>query len=205
MHLLVSLMSEIVKSIEDLENIFRKAVLKILKINEDTQGRVRFPWGSSFSNDNGSVPIWKRNEDVCMIYALPQDGSYNRQRDISYIPSNEDGFVIRVDEHTDIHYVVFSNYGNNAYECARAIRDGFYKEEIKEYLQLNNIYLVPDVPAIKRVPELINGQWWNRADFSAVFNEYVRLEEKMKTIEHTNVTSIAVTGNGRITNTKSYY
>ena len=128
-------MPEVIKSIEEMENMFRVAILSILKIDIDSIGakkRIRFPWGSSFFNDNGSAPSWQRDEDTCVIYELPQDGSYNRQRDIYYINDEESSDLIRVDEHTDIHSVMFANYGPKAYESARDIRDGLNLPDINE-------------------------------------------------------------------------
>ena len=195
-------MPEVIKSIEEMENMFRVAILSILKIDIDSIGakkRIRFPWGSSFFNDNGSAPSWQRDEDTCVIYELPRDGSYNRQRDIYYINDEESSDLIRVDEHTDIHSVMFANYGPNAYESARDIRDGLNLPDINEYFRKNNFYLVPDLPALQRVPELVNGQWWNRVDFTAVFYEYVRRESKVKTIEHVNIKATAISKGKELT------
>ena len=46
------------------------------------------------------------------------------------------------------------------------------------------------------MPELINGQWWNRVDVTVIFNEYVRREEAIKSIESVTVTAMTVT-NGK--------
>lgn len=195
-------MAEFIKTIKEMEDIFRIAVLNIFQISPNSkegQSRVRFPWGSGFENKSGSMPVWKRDEDVCIIYELPQDDAYNRQRDISY-KNHENGMdIIRIDEHTDVHYLMFVNYGPNAYEFARDLRDGLNRESIKELFKKNNFFPVPDFPAIKRVPELINGQWWNRVDFTAVFYEYVRREETIKTIENVNIEATAVSKGKELT------
>ena len=94
---------------------------------------------------------------------------------------------------------MFVNYGPNAYEFARDLRDGLNRESIKELFKKNNFFHVPDFPAIKRVPELINGQWWNRVDFTAVFYEYVRREETIKTIESVNIEATAVSKGKELT------
>ena len=68
---------EILKTAEEIEDIFRMAVFQIWKMNpEQNQKRIRFPYGSDLKNTD-SAPAWKRNEDVCFIYELPQDGSYS--------------------------------------------------------------------------------------------------------------------------------
>ena len=190
---------EIVKTVEEIEDIFRIAVFQIWNQNPDTaqnQKRIRFPYGSDLKNTD-SAPTWKRQEDVCFIYELPQDGSYNGFSDISYTLDKSKRDFIEVDEHTDIHALLFVNYGPNAYECTRDIRDGFKRERIREYLKKHHFFVVPPIPAIRRVPELVNGQWWNRVDVTVVFNEYVRREEPIKSIESVTVTAMTVTNNGK--------
>lgn len=192
---------EIIKTVEEIEDIFRIAVCQIWNINPDekqNQKRIRFPWGTDFKREQSdTAPTWKRNEDVCFIYELPQDGSYNGLSDISYELDESKRDFIEVDEHTDIYTVIFANYGPNAYEYARDIRDGFKRERIREYLKKHHFFVVPPIQAIKRVPELVNGQWWNRVDVTVVFNEYVRREEPIKSIESVTVNAITVTNNGK--------
>lgn len=192
---------EQIKTVEEIEDIFRVAVFMIWNSNPEekrNQKRIRFPWGSDIKNkQSDTTPTWKREEDVCFIYELPQDGSYNGLSDITYEIDESKRDFIEVDEHTDIHMVLFANYGPNAYECARDIRDGFKRERIREYLKGHHFFVVPPIAAIRRVPELINGQWWNRVDVTIVFNEYVRREEPIQSIESVTVTAMAVTNNGK--------
>ena len=63
-------------------------------------------------------------------------------------------------------------------------------------MKRHHFFVVPPIAAIKRVPELINGQWWNRVDVTVIFNEYVRREEAIKSIESVTVTAMTVT-NGK--------
>ncbi len=192
---------EQIKTVEEIEDIFRVAVFMIWNSNPEekqNQKRIRFPWGSDIKNkQSDTTPTWKREEDVCFIYELPQDGSYNGLSDVTYELDEQKRDFIEVDEHTDIHTVLFANYGPNAYERARDIRDGFKRERIREYLKKYHFFVVPPIPVIKRVPELVNGQWWNRVDVTVTFNEYVRREEPIKSIESVTVTAIAVMNNGK--------
>ena len=191
---------EQIKTVEEIEDMLRVAVFMIWNSNPEekqNQKRIRFPWGSDIKNkQSDTTPTWKREEDVCFIYELPQDGSYNGLSDVTYELDESKRDLIEVDEHTDIHTVLFANYGPNAYEYARDIRDGFKRERIREYLKRHHFFVVPPIAAIKRVPELINGQWWNRVDVTVIFNEYVRREEAIKSIESVTVTAMTVT-NGK--------
>jgi hypothetical protein len=90
--------------------------------------------------------------------------------------------MIRLDEHTNVHNMIFANYGPNAYECARNIRNGLFRDEIRIMLKKNHFALITDIPAPRRVPELFEGEWWNRVDINAHFNEFERLESEQRTV-----------------------
>ena len=191
-------MAETLKTANEIEDIFRLVVLKILSLDPDAaenRSRVRFPWGSDLAGGTSSAPGWPKDRDVCMVYALPQDNFYNRQRDV-HCEDHGGRDLVSVDEHTDVHFINFANYGPAAYECARDIRDGLFSDEIRDFLAQNNFALAADVPAIRRVPELFNGEWRNRVDISAVFNEYVRRERVVKTIEKVHLNLKAVDSAG---------
>ena len=193
-------MSKIIKTIEEIENIFREVVMIILKLDSNkNHTRVRFPWGSNLSSDtNSTVASWKRGEDVCFIYVLPQDDLYNRQKNLRYVDRGGKDLV-EIEEYTDVHHVNFVNYGANAYECARAIRDGLFSHEIRRFLKKNDFALIADIPAIRRIPELIQGEWHNRADISASFNEFVRRESEMPVIEEIRINTKNTDKNGERT------
>ena len=195
-------MAEIIKSIEEIEDIFRLVVLKIFKLDpeaKENQQRVRFPWGSNLGKPNNDIaPLLKKIKDVCVITIIPREDLYNRQRHRRYEDRGERDLTL-IEEHTDVHEVTFCNYGENAYECARKIRDGLFDLEIRRFLKQNHFALVTDVPAMRRVPEYFNSQWWNRCDVTVVFNEFVRLENEVKTIESINVQVKTVINGNEIT------
>ena len=183
-------MREIYKTVTEIEDMFRELVCKILGLDvEKSNSRVRFPWGSNVDAISMSAPNLKTDKDVCHIQLLPENDDYNRQRSIRFVyESGED--MLAVDEHTDVHSVLFINYGANAYECARKIRNGLFQNEIRRFFRQNNFALITDVPAIRRVPELVNANWVNRVDVFAKFNQFVRLVGSMSTIEQIGVTTV---------------
>lgn len=188
-------MQEINKSITKIENMFRLIVCDILGVDgANSGGRVRFVWGSNVDSQSMSAPNLKTDQDVCYIQITPEDNAYNRQRDIRYLQNPDSDNMIALDEHTDVHLVTFINYGVNAYDCARLIRNKLHHDHIRRTLRLNNFALVTDVPAPRRVPELVNGNWINRVDVSAVFNQFVRLVGEMATIERIGVGIVTENG-----------
>ena len=183
-------MREIQKSIEEIEDLLAQVVCMILRIDKDNiNGRVRTVWGSNVDSKSMSAPNQKTTEDICYIQITPEDDAYNRQRHIRYVYlGGED--MASVDEHTDVYSVLFINYGLKAFDCARNIRDGLFKDKVRRFLRLNFFPLITDVPAVRRVPELVNGNWINRVDVSAKFNQYVRLIGTIGTIEKIGVTHV---------------
>ena len=56
-------------------------------------------------------------------------------------------------------------------------------QEHHDTLAQSNIYLVPRFDPPKRVPELWQGQWYDRSDLSMTFNELVVLNREVPYIE----------------------
>jgi len=194
-------MQEIQKSISEIEDMLAEVLCMIWKIDKDNiSGRIRAVWGSNIDEASMSAPNLKTTEDVCYIQVTPEDDAYNRQRHIRYVHTGGRN-MISVDEHTDVHTVLFVNYGTNAYDYARRIRDGLFRDDIRRFLRLNHFPLVLNVPAPRRVPELVNGNWVNRVDVSATFNQYVRLVGSVGTIRQVGVRVAASSGDVREFNT----
>ena len=197
-------MADIIKSVSEIEDIFREVACLIFDIDsEQNHKRIRFPWGSQIdaTGKPTSAPDWGREEDVCFIYALPTDDMYNRQRNRRYIHRGGRNLVL-VDEHTDVHEMLFVNYGPNAYDFARKIRNGLFLDDVRRLLRQNNFALVTDIPAPRRIPELVNAEWWNRVDVSARFNEHVRVEGSVSTIAQIPILTSFQNRSGTVTDEK---
>jgi len=180
-------------SITQIEDMFRSIVCRLLGVDADDGGRVRFVWGSDVDRNSKSAPNLATTQDVCYIQITPQDDNFNRLRTIRYIDMGGVDLTA-IDEHTDVHSVLFINYGTNAYDNARRIRNGLYSNDVRRTLRLNNFALVTDAPAIRRVPEIVNANWINRVDVSATFNQFVRLVGVMETIERVGVDIVQESG-----------
>jgi len=66
----------------------------------------------------------------------------------------------------------------SSYDNADLIRYSIFDFDYMQEFKEKNIFLITDVPMPTRLPELYNGQWWERTDFSATFNEGVIRESK---------------------------
>ena len=64
-------------------------------------------------------------------------------------------------------------YGPSSFDNARKVKDGLFYELNRETLAGHNLYPVPSSPNPVRVPEVFQGQWWERVDLRMLFNEQV--------------------------------
>lgn len=158
---------------KELENAIQEAVSMILNINDNKT--IRFGWGSS--QETGSAPFFSRNSNVVVIFDTIVDDQISRYRDISY--EIEDGDTLsHVDTHIDVHEFLFVCYGPESFNWARDIRNSINMPNISEHLRKNNLFLIPDTPAVQVVPELVDGEWWDRTDLKIRFNEKVRVKKE---------------------------
>lgn len=155
--------------LDDMNKLMQLATLACLGIDPASPGAfatVRIGW------QRGGAPAWKINEDVVVLRCTEEDDDYNRQRDEKYTTLDaqrlNDTFT-----YTRVWRITWSLYGPNSFDNARKIRSGMFLQSIHDQLAPSNVYLVTDVSAPQRVPEYFQGQWWERIDFNAKFNEGV--------------------------------
>lgn len=82
------------------------------------------------------------------------------------------GAVLRRHEMIDVQCTA---YGDNAEATLAALRDGLDVAQNREQLFLAAV-TVADVGPIVHAPELVNEQWWNRADMTVTLRREVRRE-----------------------------
>jgi hypothetical protein len=158
-----------------IENLFQSITMRILGIPEKdinnvtiNQDKVRISWPTS------GAPSFKIGDDITFIQVLPTDDPIIQQRDVVHSAiENDNNNSNRTVVYTRNHLIQWVIYGPNSFENADNLRNGIYQPEITESLLLNNLALITTVPAPRRVPELFNGQWWERCDLQASFNEEV--------------------------------
>lgn len=109
--------------------------------------------------------------DVCYLSCVPEDVDYSRIRD--YVPQPGTGTTEGIWLYTKGWRTSWIFYGPNATANAQLVWSGMFQEWTSNYLSLSNLYPIPDFRTPQRVPELINGQWWERCDFDVVSYEQV--------------------------------
>jgi len=98
--------------------------------------------------------------------------------------------MTEVDEYTEEYAVVFSCYGQDAYDRARQLRDGIYGLTARELLRSNRIHPKTGIPAVVQTHEIINTQWVKRCDLTVTFYSYIRIEREntVGNIEEVSIT-----------------
>ena len=173
-------MANTILTLKQLEDIFRNLTCTLLGLNPAdpaNASRVRVAWPA------GGAPGWKITDDVVFIRIRSIGNEYSKLRDTEYTPSGESD-VNKITSYTLPRSVSWTLYGPNSFDDIETIRDGLFSSNT---LKLSNLHLVVDVPIPVRCPELFNGQWWERSDFSAIFNEKVTRRESIPTIQGANI------------------
>ncbi len=165
---------------EQIEDFFWQLTMRILGYNPDNFNNpdnppacmpVRIAWPTT------GAPAWKISEDVVFIRLIPrEDDDYARQIDSEY--KAHAATVIKKSSRTRIWEVQFVAYGPNAQTAVNKIKDGVFRQDIKRLLSESAVFLIPNMPPCRRVPELFAGQWWNRWDVSLTFNELYQLPDE---------------------------
>jgi hypothetical protein len=116
-------------------------------------------------------PDWQMEDNIVFLNLMERDDQYGQQYDSEYTTS-KDGTVIRHRGRTRVWELLITAYGPDAYEMANKIRDDVLTERVHALLSKNAVFLIPDVPLCRQVPELFAGRWWTRWDLVLHFNEW---------------------------------
>lgn len=164
-------MADQVLKLKEIEDFLFKVTCEMLGLDlskKENQGKVRIAWST-----NGA-PAWKINEDIVFIRITPQDDTLTREQNIIYSENeNDKAYLKKQTGYTRVHKINWTAYGPNSYDNADLIRFRIFDSEYAKKFKKKNLFLITDVPMPVRLPEWYSGQWWERTDFSATFNEAV--------------------------------
>jgi len=181
-------MADQVLKLKELEDFIQNVTCKMLNLDmtkKENQGKVRISWPTD------GAPAWKIEEDIVFLRITPIDDKLARQLNIIYNPDEGDNTSLKKKTgYTRVHKIDWTLYGPNSYDNADLIRYSIFDFDYMQEFKSKNIFLITDVPMPNRLPELYNGQWWERTDFSAIFNESVIRESKTPYITSTDIITI---------------
>ena len=148
--------------------------------NPASNTAVRIAW-----NTDGA-PAWSIGQDVLSIQVTEEDDHYNRIRD-RWNTYNDSSTVTQNDEYTRAWRVSFVGRGPNAFDRIRIIKSAFMQDWTHDTLASSNLYLVPELTASQRSPELFEGQWWEVTTWHAKFYEQVNETLTVSTVASVEV------------------
>ena len=151
----------------------------MIGVNPPNNSRVRVDWQTT-----GQPAVPAPGQDVCYIACQPFDTEYSRVRDMEL---SGGGPVVETWTYTRGWRVAWCAYGPSAVDNLRAVKSALFIDYFTNQLSLSNLFPLPDPPEITRVPELINAQWFERADFHVDMYEAVT-----ETIEDAAVSSLEI-------------
>lgn len=122
--------------------------------------------------------------DECYVACTTQDGDYTKIRNRTFSGT---GPVVETWVYTREWHIAWTFYGPNAVDRARMIHSAMFMDYFTDSLSLANLFPVSDFNEPTRAPELINAQWYDRADFSIITYEQVT-----ETISDGAVTNVEV-------------
>ena len=158
-------------TLSQLNNFFWNLITQILGLDPtlpQNQDKVRISWPTSGS------PSWKITDDICFLQINNQPDSISKQFDTKY--TVQSGYNLNETiSYTKVHRVDMVLYGPNSLDNSEIIKNSLYASSIyRTLLQQNKMAVVQDVNIPVRSPELFEGQWWERTNFSVLFNEFIK-------------------------------
>lgn len=162
-------MKDTILKLNDLNKLFQKATTEMLGYPPsapDSQDKVRLSYPAD------GQPAWKITEDVVFLKINNEPDPIDKQRDVIYSEKDTDNAIRKV-AYTRVHSIRWTLYGPNSFDNAEKIKNALYQPNYKDLFAKNNLFLVLNVENPVRFPELYNGQWWDRTDLEASYNENV--------------------------------
>jgi hypothetical protein len=119
-------------------------------------------------------PFVTPQEDMVALRCVEVDDWYNRVREQHLELNDDNQSFTQTTEYTRVWEIFWSLYGPNSFDNARKLRSALFSDATHNAFKEANLYLITDPAAPVRVPEPFdNTEWWERVEFSAMFNEDV--------------------------------
>ena len=133
-------------------------------------------------------PFQNANDDICYLLSVTRDDDYSRVRD-AYISGvgTDVSPLLENWSYTRAWTITWHFYGPNSLDRARLVRSAMFLDYANNMLSLSNLYPVNNPREIVRLPQEINGQWFEYAEF-----EIELYEQVTETVTDGAVTSVEI-------------
>lgn len=159
-----------------LENLFTQMVDLILADN--TNVSLLYPVDKP--------PEGSTEDNTVFVRLLEKESDYSKQLDVSYIATESS--IVKHASRTRVWELQLAAYGPNAYDNINRLKDGVFRQDIKQLLSESGVFLVPDMPHIRRITEETVAANLKRWDISLSFNElYILPDEDVGRIEQVTI------------------
>lgn len=154
----------------------------MLGINPVDPNQVRINWQTQGQPSTDLPAV-----DVFYVACVPENVDYHLVRDRAWT-SADTGPVTETWVYTRGWRVSWVSYGPNSTDRMRMVHSAvLFMDYFSDALSLINMYPVSDPPQPTRIPEQVQAEWWERADFHVVMYEQIT-----ETIQYGVVTSVEV-------------
>ena len=161
-------------TLTELQKIFYDLFVSMFN-GSSVECQVRWSWPTQ------GAPAFGISDNIAFLKIYDVAGSMTVQREDKY--SQESGLSNMSTGYTRTLELNCIFYGPNSWESANTIRNRMFWQEHHDVLAQSNIYLIPRFDPPRRIPELWQGQWYERCDLSMNYNELVVLNREVPYIE----------------------
>lgn len=183
---------------DELNTIFSKVTFMIKDLDyESTDQCIQKLVRGMYFED--SQPFSDIKDDTTYFWVSIKDSPTNDmyQKEKEILQTFDDGVLIEEKIKTTTSQnmmveVTFIFYGRNSFDRAPIARINLLRQSIYEFLKQYGIYLNREISSVRTTFEDIQGRWWKRADFTAVYDFGVEIEEEINVIKTVPVNTISV-------------
>lgn len=170
-------MADLYLTKNQLEELFFDYAESILGVGFD----IRRSWPTE------GAPAFDVDDNVLFykIYDVPSTMSVLREEVFSQEGSPEDGNMET--SYTRTLQVNWTFYGPDSWDKAVLLRNRSFRQEFRDMLTLQQIFLVPDFDPPRRVPEPFQDLWYERCDLIMRFNELIKDNYPVGNIESVEI------------------
>ena len=166
--------TDVYLTLQELQKIFYDLFVSMFN-DSPPQCSVRWSWPIQ------GAPAFGINDNIVFLKIYDIASTMTAQREDKY--SQESGLSNMATSYTRTLRLDCIFYGPDSWENATTIRNKMFWQEHHDTLARSNIYLVPKFDPPRRIPELWQGQWYDRSDLSLTYNNLVVFNREVPYIE----------------------